>query len=142
MMYKMRVIFAIVLAILFWGVHVAAKDSPRIITEDEARELAKVVARHNSAHPMGPFSVYRDKSPFPCCYLFEARSDASGIVAGDALGSPLVSKQTSDVWDYVGDERYDFPELRKLQAEIRKKRGITRTRDQELEKALGVCTVK
>lgn len=142
MMFKVWIKFAIVLAILSYAGHVTAKDSSGIITEDEARELAKVVARHNSAHPMGPFSVYRDKSPFPCCYLFEARSDAPAIVAGDALGFPLVSKQTADVWDYVGDERYDFPELRQLQAEIRRKRGITRTRDPELEKALGVYKVK
>lgn len=110
------------------------------ITEREALQLARAVADHNR-RPGSPYSysIYKTTNPdfFRCCYQFAAYIHVPGSPAAPPLCYLAISKRTAAVWDFVREGWEDFAELRRLEAKIRRRHGITQTRDPELERALG-----
>ena len=108
------------------------------VTESEALEIVRIVAKHDSAQET-PYTIDKtyDSELVPCCFQFVAVDASPESQTASPLCAVVISKRTADVWDETAEKRYDFPELRLVQTKLRMRHHITEYCDREIEKLFG-----
>lgn len=113
-------------AILFTCLAVGdALGQQATITASEAESLVRVVLRHERIRLSSRYCELEQmdragKSFIPDYYSFGAHCDFPNTAATTPLGIFVVSPRTGEVWEFNQCRRFSFPELRRLQQNIKR----------------------
>ena len=130
--------FVVIVAILAPSI-VRSADRPRTVLLDEAKDLVIQGLPSTTRHlPKFGLLQYEDRN-FPQFYFFTAYW--SGAPNGSVIiGHYAVDKSTGDVWDAVMEcDEISTPALRKLQAEIRRRIGLSDSGYQKIKRKGPMC---
>ncbi len=110
------------------------------LTVEQARQIMMLVLKHEH-FPLNKDGFYVEALPNsePGYQDFGVTLDSPDAGATTALGSFAVSRMTGDVWETNLCKRYNFDELRQLQAHIMKRTGQTFKTERAKRLGLG-CT--
>jgi hypothetical protein len=108
----------------------SAWGQARTISAREARSLVHVILKHQHVRLSPRYcsldQVYKDGKRFvEGSYSFSAMCDFPNAAATTPYGLFVVSERTADVWGMNGCEWFDFPQLSRLQLEIRRRLKTT-----------------
>jgi hypothetical protein len=128
----------LLISLTLWGVVTALAADPRPLTVDEARELAQVALPSLTARLPG---LYLDnfKDPYyPGFYFFEAQWNGTGDISPVA-GHYAVDSRTGDVWNAIICRELKTRALKRRQAFLRKKIGLTPERYRRIRRLGPEC---
>jgi hypothetical protein len=134
---------ALCFSLLFAPV-VCAQTTAREIEFDQAREVALVVARHDNITVddrnvvINSMDTRNEAGFIPGYYSFSIiRESDTSTKPDDTIRMYVISKKTADAWELNLCTHYEFPELEKLQQEIKQKTGAHPSDDQDTPRAIG-----
>jgi hypothetical protein len=123
---------------------VCAQAHGREMEFEQARQVALVVAQHDNITVddrtvvINSMDTRTDAGFIPGYYSFSIiRESDSPAKPDETIRMYIVSKKTADTWELNLCTHYAFPELQKLQQDIRQKLGTGSGDDSEMPKAIG-----
>jgi hypothetical protein len=147
----MRLLLALFTVVICTAMALPASFDPSQIREggltgDQAKQVLVVVLKHEKYRLEkrgmdidGPFKVDPSIPSERGFWEFGLTYDSPKLGATQVLGRYAVSRLTGDVWETNLCKRYDFPSLKRIQAEIMTRTGKTFADEKEARQGLG-CT--
>jgi hypothetical protein len=113
-------------------------NQPRVVSVDEAKNLVLEALPPKTRHlPKFGLDQYKDKY-FPQFYFFSA-TWAGAPNGSSVIGNYAVDSSTGDVWSATECEEESTPELRKLQAKVRLRLGLSDSEYHKIKRKGPVC---
>jgi hypothetical protein len=137
-MKKKLCVFVIMFATLVANI-LHSSSPPRVVSLDEAKNLVSATLPQRTRH-LPKFAITgRDDPRFPQFYVLSATFE--GPPKGSSvIGHYYVDKSTADVWDAVMEcTELSTPALRKLQAKVRLRIGLSDSEYHKIRKKGPMC---
>jgi hypothetical protein len=116
------------------------------LSRDQAKQVLIIVLKQEKYRLSmpgvfihGDLADEKGNPPHPGYYDFSVGYDSVKAGATEYLGLFSVSRMTGDVWEINICRRYDFPELRRVQAVIMRRTGKSFANEKQARRGLG-CT--